>query len=127
MKKPTYNFSKDNPYNTFGTNEFINANTGKEQKIVNEDWRTISQKGGVAFSHPEIEKDSTWNKYLQYLPDVLMLDYLTEEQWGNENNLVERFFKKQILINKCYLASLPEETLKLLVSSYHSGLDESTL
>lgn len=118
MKKPHYDFSKENEFNTFGKNEFRNANTGEVQKIVNEDWRTLSQKGGVSYSNTEIDPDSTYAKYLQHLPDYLYVDYLTLEQIGDNQDLVDRLFGRTIMIQKCYLAPLPEKTLQFLVERY---------
>ena len=121
MKKPKYDFSKENPYNTFGKNQFLNANTGETVNMVTEDWRTLSQKGGVSFSNTSsIEEDSIWNKYLKYLPEYMILDYLTKEQWGEDEDLIEEYYKKSYAVNKINISSLPEETLKFLVNRYYN-------
>ena len=118
MRKPKYNFSKDNPYNTFGQKQFLDANTGKTVNMVTNDYRSLSDKGAVAFSDTTVDPDSTWAKYLQYLPEHLIIDYLTKEQFGGDEDMIEKFYKKTFMVHKIALSSLPEETLEFLVNRY---------
>ena len=120
MRAPKYDFSKDNEYNTFGKDNFRNANTGEEVRMVTEDWRSLSQKGGLSYADTKIDPESTWAKYIQYLPEIMLLDYLTKEQWGDQD-LIDKSYGKPYLVNRINLCSLPEETLKLLLSRYHES------
>ena len=121
MKKPKYDFSKENPYNTFGKNQFLNANTGETVIKFIVDLRTLLEKEEGSFSNVSpIEEDSIWNKYLKYLPEYMILDYLTKEQWGEDEDLIEKYYKKPYAVNKINISSLPEETLKFLVNRYYN-------
>lgn len=116
--------SRDNAYNTFGNTEFINANTGKEVRLVTENWSTFKAKCGVTFNGAApIDEDylnSKQVKYLNKLPPYLMLGYLTDEQLDNDDELI-RLFKipaDKITANM-HLAKLSEETLEFLLKRYN--------
>lgn len=116
MKPLKYNKEKEqSEFSTFGRNEFVNHHTGELQKSVYIDW---SPKGSVSFSVSS-DKDEIWNNYLSKLPDYVILDTLTKEEFGDNEDMMHIYYKSQKLCPKAKLSSLPESTLKKLVNKFN--------
>ncbi len=102
MKKPKYDFSKENPYNTFGKTEFLNANTGEIVRTVTEDYRLASQKGTI-FTYTGGNKSSL----LRYFPESIDLSGIILE--GVENRV---YTKEEI-------EKFPDGKLKVIYKYLH--------
>ena len=111
--------SKDNPYNTFGKDNFYNANTGEEVRMVSENWDNPIGNGGVAVPMV-IDKDSIWNNYIKKLPEQIIIQDLEIEMFGDNQSLINKYYKKPYMVQSIKLASLPLETLEFLVNKYNS-------
>ena len=72
MNLPKFDFSKENPYNTFGKKEFLDANTGKTVKMVTNDYRSNAEKGAVVFQMKDTLEDKI-KKIASVLPEVIDL------------------------------------------------------
>lgn len=108
---------KENEFNTFGKDNFRNANTGEEVRMVTENWDS-PLANGIAFKS-EVDKEDNWYKYLRHLPDQMVIDFLTIEQFGEDPDLIAKYFNKPYIVEPIQLASFPEETLKFLVKRYN--------
>ena len=109
---------KENPYNTFGKDNFLNANTGEEVRMVTENW-DYPLANGVAFTS-EIDPDCVYSKYIKFLPEQIILEDLPLEMFGDDPVLIGRFFRKPYMVDSIFLSSFPEETLEFLVNKYKS-------
>ena len=116
MKPLKYNKKiEQSDYSTFGRNEFRNHHTGEMQKSVNIDW---SPKDSVSFSTSP-PSGEIWEKYLSKLPDYVILDTLTKEDFGDNDDLLHIYYGSQRLCPKARLSSLPESTLKKVVKAFN--------
>lgn len=115
---------KENPYNTFGKDNFMNANTGQEVRMSSENWDSAFANGGIALN-PEIDQNSIWNKYIKNLPDQVILQDLLIDMFGGNEILIKKYYKKHYIIPATRLACFPTETLEFLVKKYNSN--ESTM
>ena len=105
----------DSPYTTSGGKDTCtNVLTGETVKISNEHWGYKTQ---IQTFETSIDRESTYYKYIRHLPEYMILDFLTKEQWEDED-LILKFYKKTFQIQKCFLSSLPESTLEFLVNHF---------
>lgn len=110
---------EENEFSSFGKKQFTNANTGEQVNVVYENWDSKLGAGkGVSYANTEIDPESEWEKYIKYFPEFVLLDQMPLEDFGKDQSLIDRFYKKPFLINRINLASFPEETLKKLKKQY---------
>ncbi len=109
---------KSNPYNTFGKDNFLNANTGEEVRMVTENWDSPLSSGGVSIPL-SMDENSVFQLYIKYLPEQLTLESLSLEMFGDNPKLIDKYYKKTYMVQSHRLAKLPTETLEFLIRKYN--------